>query len=164
MARLGTRTRTNLDQQGFGGLDDQAKARYVWPLRFTPAVGTTLLVIGLILQSPVWLGLLALVALSGALLPGGMLIDQLYNLGVRHLFRTPPLPPMPKPRQFSYIASTILLTGSAFSFHFGLPVLGFILGGMVAVGGAVLTVTLWCVGSWSYRAVFGPAMAGLRRR
>jgi hypothetical protein len=157
MARLSSRAKTNLDQQGFGELDDEAKLRYVLPLRFTPAVGTTLVVIGLVLKSPIWLGLMAIVALSGALLPGGMFIDQVYNLGVRHLFHAPPLPPMPKPRQFSYVASTALLTGSAFSYQFGLPVMGLILGGMVAAGGAILTVTLWCVGSWSYRMILGRA-------
>jgi len=85
---------------------------------------------------------MALVALSGALLPNGMLIDLVYNLGVRHLFRAPPLPPTPKPRQFSYLLSTVLLTGSALSFYYGLAVLAFILGGIVAIGGTILTTTL----------------------
>jgi hypothetical protein len=108
MARLSTFTDTNLNRQGFEGLDAKAKSRYALPLRFTPGVGTTLIVIGLALQSPVWLGAMALVALSGALLPSGMLIDLAYNFGVRHLFGAPALPPTPKPRQFSYLLSTHL--------------------------------------------------------
>lgn len=160
MARLSAFTKTNLDKQGFGKLDEEAKSRYALPLRFTPGVGTTLIVIGLALQSPIWLGSMALVALSGALLPSGMLIDLVYNLGVRHLFRAPPLPPTPKPRQFSYLLSTVLLAGSALSFYYGLSVLGFILGGMVVIGGTILTTTLWCLGSWYYRLFFGHAAAG----
>ena len=154
MARLSAFTETNLNSQGFEKLDKDAKARIAWPLRFTPAVGTTLIVIGLVLQSPVWLGAMALVALSGALLPNGMLIDLVYNLGVRHVFRAPPLPPTPKPRQFSYLLSTVLLTGSALSFYYGLAVLGFISGGIVVIGGTILTTTLWCLGSWYYRMIF----------
>lgn len=160
MARLSAFTKTNLNKQGFGKLAEEAKSRYALPLRFTPGVGTTLIVIGLALQSPIWLGSMALVALSGALLPSGMLIDLVYNLGVRHLFRAPPLPPTPKPRQFSYLLSTVLLTGSALSFYYGLSVLGFILGGMVVIGGTILTTTLWCLGSWYYRLFFRHAAAG----
>jgi hypothetical protein len=154
LTRLSTFTKNNLNKQGFGKLDDEAKARYTLPLRFTPAVGTILIVIGLALQSPIWLGSMALVALSGALLPSGMFIDLIYNLAVRHLFRTTQLPPTPKPRQFSYFLSTILLTGSALSFYYGLSVLGFVLGGMVVIGSTILTTTLWCLGSWYYRLIF----------
>lgn len=154
MAALAAFTSTNLDHQGFGDLDEESKSRYRWPLRFTPGVGVTLVGIGLALQSPIWLGSMALVALSGALLPGGMLIDLIYNLGVRRLLGAPALPSTPKPRQFSYLLSTLLLAGSALSFFSGLPVLGWILGGMVVFGGAILTTTLWCLGSWLYRQFF----------
>jgi len=159
MAGVSAFTNANLDGQGFGNLDDEAKFRYALPLRFTPAVGTILVVIGLAVRSPIWLGSLALVALSGALFPSGMIVDVIYNLGVRHLFRAPTLPPTPKPRQFSYLASTTLLTGSALSFHYGVSMLGFILGGMVAIGGAILTSTLWCLGSWAYGMISRHASA-----
>ena len=159
MPRLSAFTKTNLNKQGFGKLDEEAKSRYALPLRFTPALGTSLIVIGLALKSPIWLGSMALVALSGALFPNSMLIDLVYNLGVRHLFGAPPLPPTPKPRQFSYLLSTVLLAGSAISFYYGLSVLGFILGGMVVIGATILTATLWCIGSWWYRLIFRLAPA-----
>lgn len=155
MARLDAFTKNNLNKQGFGKLTNEAKSHYALPLRFTPAVATVLIVIGLVLQSPVWIGAMALVALSGALLPSGMLIDLVYNFGVRHLFGAPPLPSTPKPRQFSYLLSTTLLTGSALSFYYGLSLLGFILGGMVVIGATILATTLWCLGSWYYRLIFG---------
>ena len=100
MARLSALTETNLNNQGFGKLDKDTKSRFALPLRFTPAVGTTLIVIGLIFQSPMWLGSMALVALSGALLPGAMIIDLVYNFGVRHLFRAPPPPSTPSRDSF----------------------------------------------------------------
>jgi Domain of unknown function (DUF4395) len=158
MATVSVFTDSNLNEQGFGFLDQEAKSRYALPLRFTPAVATMLIVIGLILQSPIWLGAMALVALSGALFPSGMAIDLVYNFGVRHLFHAPPLPPTPKPRQFSYFLSASLLAGAALSFAYGLPVLGFILGGMVVIGATILTTTLWCLGSWIYRMVFAPRL------
>ncbi len=153
MAALRAFERANLDRQGFDCLDDDAKRIYALPLRFTPVVGTTAIIIGLVLQSPLWLGTMALIAVSGALLPRGMFIDVAYNVGVRHLFRAPPLPSTPTPRRFSYLFSAILLTGSALSFHYGAPAAGYGLGGIVAIGGATLAITLWCVGSWAYRII-----------
>jgi len=155
MPDLGAFTDANLDKQGFSGLDKQAKARYQSALRFTPGVGTSLIVAGLVLQSPRWLAAMALVALSGALLPGAMIIDVVYNLAVRHLFGAPALPTTPKPRQFSYLFSTLLLAVSAVSFAGGLPALGFVTGGVVVLGGTMLTATLWCLGSWFYRLILG---------
>jgi len=140
--------------QGFIELNEEAKARYASPLRFTPGVASIVILIGLVLQSPILLGSMALVALSGALLPNGMLIDLVYNLGVRHVFHAPPLPSTPKPRQFSYLLSTVFLASSAVSFHYGLWVFGLIFGGLVIVAGTILTTTLWCLGSWYYRIIF----------
>jgi hypothetical protein len=57
------------------------------------------------------------------------------------------------------VIASILLVGSALSFFFGLPVLGFILGGMVVIGGIILTTSLWCLGSWYYRLFFRQAAA-----
>ena len=155
MANIGTFTKQNLRAQGFGNLDDAAMSRVQWPLRFTPGVSVSLIAIGLALQSEYWLGAMALVALSGALLPKGMLIDLLYNFGARHLFHAQPLPPSPKPRQFSYFLSAVFLAGSALSFHDGSPVLGLVLGGLVCIAGTVLTTTLWCLGSWYHNLLFG---------
>ncbi|TFC10441.1 DUF4395 family protein [Cryobacterium algoritolerans] len=154
MAAISARTQNNLDKQGFGNLDDDAKSCYAWPLRFTPGVGTVLIVVGLTLQSPTFLGIGAIVPLSGALFPRGMILDLVYNLGIRHLFHGPALPPTPTPRRFSYLLSTVLITGSALSFSYGLSALGIILGGAVAIGGTILTTTHWCLGSWIYRLFF----------
>jgi len=159
MARIDAFTKSNLNKQGFGKLDDESKAHYVLPLRFTPAVATILIAIGLALQSPIWIGAMALVALGGALLPKAMLFDLVYDLGVRHLFHAPPLPPTPKPRQFSYLLSATFLAGSALALYNGLTVLGLILGGMVLIGSTILATTLWCLGSWWYRLIFGHTAA-----
>jgi hypothetical protein len=103
MAPLSTFEKANLDRQGFDYLDDEAKRIYALPLRFSPVVGTTSVMIGLFLHSSLWLGTMALIALSGALFPRGLLIDVAYNLGVRHLFRAAALPSTPTPRRFSYL-------------------------------------------------------------
>ncbi len=148
-------TTHNLDKQGFADLDADAKSCYAGPLRFAPGVGTILIVVGLVLQSPAFLAIGAIVPLSGALFPRGMILDLIYNLGIRRLFGRPALPPTPTPRRFSYLLSTVLLVGSAVSFLYGLSLVGIILGGAVALGGIMLTTTHWCLGSWIYRLFFG---------
>jgi hypothetical protein len=157
MAKLSARTKKNLNMQGFENLDEATKSRYSSALRFTPGVAVILIVIGLVLRSPIWLWSMAIVALSGALLPSGMIIDSVYNFGVRHIFRAPPLPPTPKPRQFSYFLSFALLASSALSLQYHQPVLAFVLGGLVVLGATILSTTLWCLGSWLYRLAFGSA-------
>jgi hypothetical protein len=159
MIKLSAFTKDNLNKQGFGSLDDEAKSRYALPLRFTPVVASILIVAGLALRSPIWLGAMSLVALSGALFPRWMILDLVYNLIVRHLFHAQALPATPAPRRFSYIISTVALAGSALSFHFGWAVLGFIQGGMVVIGATILATSLWCLGSWLYRLSFKHAAA-----
>ncbi len=154
MAKLSAFTKDNLNKQGFGSLDDEAKSRYALPLRFTPTVAAILIVIGLALRSPIWLGAMSLVALSGALFPRSMVLDLVYDLVVRHLFHAQALPATPTPRRFSYLISTVFLTASALSFHFGWAVVGFVLGGMVVIGATILATSLWCLGSWYYRLLF----------
>lgn len=154
-APIGMLTSHNLDQQGFDELSDAAKARYAWPLRFTPAVCISVVAVGLALQSPVVIGAVALVGVSGVLFPDGMIVDLLYNHVVRHLFGAPPLPSTPTPRRFSYFISTVFLAGSALAFQLGWTIMGFILGGTVVVAGAVLTTTLWCLGSWIFGMLGG---------
>jgi hypothetical protein len=151
MTNLSAFTKDNLNQQGFGSLDDEAKSRYALPLRFTPAVAVILIAVGLALRSPIWLAAMSLVALSGALFPRWMILDLVYNLVVRHLFHAQVLPATPKPRRLSYVISTVFLAASALSFHFGWVVLGFFLGGMVVIGATILATSLWCLGSWLYR-------------
>lgn len=148
-------TKDNLDDQGFGYLNTTGKSQIAWPIRFTPGLSIGLVAIGLGLQSPWLLGGVALVGLAGACFPKGMPFDVLYNYGVRHLFHAPLLPPTPMPRRFSYGISAVLLAGSAVAFYGGWPALGFVLGGSVCLAGAVLTTTLWCLGSRIYRLLRG---------
>ena len=155
MVRLGASLETNLNSQGFEDLDAEEKSCLAMPLRFTPAVGTVLIVIGLFSQSAIWIGIMALVALSGIIWPRGMVLDLVYNFVVRRPFRTPPLPPTPTPRRFSYLLSTTMLAISAFFLYIGEPLFGFIFGGLVAMGGSSLTGSLWCLGSWIYRLFVG---------
>ncbi len=141
--------------QGYVQLNDDAKSRYALALRFSPAVCTTLIIVGLLLQSPIWLGVMAVVTIIGAILPRGHPVDLIYNFGVRYLFGAPPLPPNPKPRRFACVVTTLLLIASALSFQYGLSVLAFVLGGFLSAVLLVNTLTNWCLAAWMYGLFFG---------
>lgn len=150
-------TRRNLTLQGFARVDDTTLRSYARSLRFTPAVGATLVVVGLALQSPLWLGVVALIALSGALFPRGMVIDVVYNVVVQRAFGVPPLPATPTPRRFSYLISASLLVASSLSFAWGVPLMGWLFGSVVIAGATLLAARLWCLGSWIYSRTCGRA-------
>ncbi len=154
MAQISAFTRSCLNMQGYVQLDDDAQSRYALALRFSPAVCTAVIVVGLVLQSPIWLGVMAVGAIIGAILPRGHPVDFLYNFGVRYLFGAPPLPPNPKPRRFACVVTTLLLIGSALSFQYGLPVLAFVLGGSLSVVLLINTLTNWCLAGWMYGLIF----------
>ncbi len=72
MSQVSAFTRYCLNMQGYVDLDDEAKSRYALPLRFSPIVCTILIAVGMGLQSPIWLGVVAVVALIGAALPAAI--------------------------------------------------------------------------------------------
>ncbi len=154
MAQISAFTRSCLNMQGYAQLDDETKSRYTLALRFSPAVCTALIIIGVVLQSPIWLGVMTVVAIIGAILPRGHPVDLIYNFGVRYLFGAPPLPPNPKPRRFACVVTTLLLIGSVLSFLYGLPVLAFVLGGSLSVVLLINTLTNWCLAGWMYGLIF----------
>lgn len=116
------------------------------------------------MQSSVWLGAVALIALSGALFPRGMVIDVVYNAVVHRAFGVPTLPATPTPRRFSYLISTSLLIASALSFAWGAALLGWLFGSLVIAGATILEVRLWCLGSWIYWRTFGRAQRAVPTR
>ena len=87
--------------QGFDRRDSTEGSRRTSMLRWTPAACTSLVVIGLVVQSPLILGATAAFALLGSILPKAHPLDVIYNAVGARLFRTGPLPPNPAPRRFA---------------------------------------------------------------
>ncbi len=59
---------------------------------------------------------------------GGILrghpFDLIYNFGLRHIFKSPKLPPYGLPRRFACLIASGLLTIAALGFQFGVPLIG----------------------------------------
>ena len=144
-------TERNLDMQGFDALRIDEKRRLAAMLRWTPAACTSLVVIGLVFQSPLVLGATAAFALLGSLLPNAHPLDLIYNAVGARFFRTGPLPPNPAPRRFAAGIKSLPLGFAALLMQAGYWQAATAIAGTLAVVGLVAAVTYWDLGSWIYR-------------
>ncbi|MCX6047944.1 MAG: DUF4395 family protein [Chloroflexi bacterium] len=153
MATIAT-TRHRIEAQGYLGLNDQTVAGINYGLRFGPAVCLIGALTATLLASPRLFWILALVAAAGLFLPTPPL-DWLYNVGVRHLFKAPPLPATSRPRRFACLLATLFLLAAAGGFEGGQPALGYLFGGLLTITPAILVSTGFCVPSFIYGLLFG---------
>lgn len=143
-----------LDAQGYANVD-RATMRDVEPwLRWSPALCATVMGIGTLLASPwvLW-GLVPFAAL-GALFPRHP-FDYIYNLGVRRLTGTRPLPPHGAPRRFACAIASVWLIGTGVAFAADQDTLGYVLGGLLTGVAALVGTTHFCIPSLIYALLFG---------
>jgi hypothetical protein len=143
-----------LDAQGYVNVDRQT-LREVEPwLRWSPVFCAIVMATGTILASPWILWGLAVTAALGTVLPSHP-FDYVYNLGVRRLTGTPPLPPNGAPRRFACGMAAVWLVGTGAAFAADLTVLGYVLGGILTAVAALVGTTHFCIPSLIYGLVFG---------
>lgn len=147
-------TRRRLETQGFVDLDDAMLAEVGPWLRFSPAICTVLMGLGTALASPVILGILVPIAVLGAIFPVHP-FDLIYNYGVRHLSGTRPLPPNGSPRRFACGVAAVWLTATAWAFSAGAMLVGYVLGWVLTLVAAIVSVSHFCIPSTIYCALFG---------
>jgi len=145
--------RKRVEVQGFCHLDD-ATLRELGPwLRWSPAVCTLFMVIGVALPSPLVLWGLAATAFLGVLLPFHP-FDLLYNHGARYLTGTGPLPPQTPQRRFACGIATVWLAGTGWAFYAGANALGYTLGISIILVAGLVSVTHICIPSLVYNVLF----------
>jgi hypothetical protein len=135
--------RERIEEQGFCGLDDGQISEFNLPLRLAPFMCLVWTAAGLTLGSPAVIAALVPFAVAGAILPGHP-FDVVYNFGLRHLVKRPPLPHYGKRRRLACVAASVALTASALSFLYGAPAIGYTLGIMVSMGTLTNVITGIC--------------------
>ena len=131
-------------------VSEQEKARLVLPLRFKPAV--TLLLVGVALAGG-WPWVLVAVGVTGLLgvaVPRLSWLDQVWNHGVRYLFRAPALGADPGPRRLACGLAELFVLGSGIAFLLGALVTGWVLASLVLLVAGVVVATGFCVAAWAY--------------
>jgi hypothetical protein len=147
-------TRWRLEVQGFTGFDDQTLGEVGPWLRFTPAICAVVMGLGTALALPALLWALVPVAAAGALFPVHP-FDLLYNVGVRRITRTRPLPPNRAPRRFACGIAAVWLAATAVAFMVGPAAMGYALGGVLTAVALLVGTTHSCIPSLTYRLLTG---------
>jgi hypothetical protein len=149
-----------LDAQGYVNIA-RPLMREVEPwLRWSPALCALVMGVGTVLASPWILWGLAPFAAYGAAFPRHP-FDYIYNLGVRRLTGTRPLPPHGAPRRFACGIATVWLLATGAAFVGGVDTLGYLLGGMLTAVAALVGTTHFCIPSLIYALLFGrPSFQG----
>jgi hypothetical protein len=150
--------RRRLAIQGFVGLDDAGLCEVERWLRFTPALCTTLIAAGTALAFPPLLWAMAPIAALGAVYPRHP-FDVVYNLTLRRLTGTRPLPPNGAPRRFACGLAAVWVAATALYFAVGVAPLGYALGGMLVLVGAIVSSTHFCIPSLVFRFLTGTLRA-----
>lgn len=146
--------RERIEAQGFCGLDDRECTKVNYPLRIAPAICMIWAAVGTALASPTILWALAPFAALGAILRGHP-FDVFYNHGLRYLFGMPSLPRYGTRRRIACAVATIMIATAAFGFQAGMPMLGYITGGLLVAAAFVNVTTGFCVPSFLVRLIFG---------
>lgn len=150
--------RHRLEAQGFCNLDDAAMTELAPWLRWSPALCTTVIAIGLVLRAPLVLWGLAAIALLGAALPFHP-FDLVYNHFVRRFTGTASLPHHAAQRRFACALATVWLAATGLALYVGATVLGLVLGVALVCVAALVSITHICIPSMIYNALFASRSA-----
>lgn len=150
---VSTVVRKRLEAQGFCDLDEVTLSELAPWLRWSPAICTLAMVVGVVLKSPAILWALAATALFGALLPFHP-FDLLYNHGARFLTGTRPLPHQGPQRRFACAIATVWLLATGWAFYIGADLAGYALGVPLALVAALVSTTHFCIPSLIYNTLF----------
>jgi hypothetical protein len=154
MASISPATRRRLEIQGFVDIDEQTLAATAPWLRLAFGLCTVLGAVGTILASPVFLYVLVPIAVLAAIFPVHP-FDLIYNYGLRHFTRTPPLPKRGAPSRFACGLGAVWLVATAIAFQSGALIAGYALGGMLSFVGLLVSTTDICIPSLIFRTIFG---------
>ena len=153
-AAVSSVTRRRLEVQGFIGLSDES-LREVGPwLRLTPALCTIIDMIGTAFALPVLLWVLVPIALFGAVFPRHP-FDLIYNVALRRFTGTHALPANGAPRRFACGLAGVWIAATAAAFTVGMAPVGYVLGGVLAAVGLLVSTTHYCIPSLVYRVLTG---------
>ena len=143
-----------LEIRGISGSNDPEFVRLVPWLRTAFLLCSTLMGVGTGLAFTPLLWAAVPIAALGAVFPVHP-FDLIYNYGIRRLTGTQPLPRNGPPTRFACGMAAVWLVATALAFEMGVEWLGYLLGGVLTLVAAIVSVTYFCIPSTIYQLLFG---------
>jgi Domain of unknown function (DUF4395) len=144
-------------QQGFPNEPSDACNLHFTGLYFQPRIVFTLVIVGIVLQSP-WVFLaLSAVLWWNVLVPGLNPFERAYNRLVAAPRGRAPLGPAPGPRRFAQGMAAAFLLGAGLSLLAGLSVLAWIFEAFLVVAFSALLFGKFCLGAYVFHLLRGEA-------
>ena len=151
-------TRNRLDAQGMCDIPDAEIAAVIPWNRMAFFLCGVIAGVGTALASPTILFALVLIAFLGVLLPVHP-FDLIYNLGIRHLRKTGPLPKRAAQVRFACGVGGAWLIATGLLFQNGSMTAGYILGGVLVFMTMLVSFFNICIASYIYNALFPKKVA-----
>jgi len=145
--------RKRLETQGYVGFSDAELNDFSFGIRFAYYLCGSLVALGLVLSNLTILTVATIIAFFGTLPPYHP-FDYLYNYVIRHLIKKPKMRPRSNQGRFACGIATVWLAGTIFLFYTGLPVLGYIAGGILVTIATLVSTMDICIPSMIYNFLF----------
>ncbi|OHA81877.1 MAG: hypothetical protein A2675_01900 [Candidatus Yonathbacteria bacterium RIFCSPHIGHO2_01_FULL_51_10] len=144
----------NLDEQGYTFLSVEEKSKLNIAFRITPTLCILVVIAGMISQSWQVFAVLMTFGILGSATNRFQPFDVLYNVALRHVLKSPKLPPSPIQKRFACGVGALFLFGATTFFYLGSTTWGYVFGAMYIVAAGLMATTHWCVASWLYNKMF----------
>ncbi|MEM6803016.1 MAG: DUF4395 family protein [Bacteroidota bacterium] len=150
---LSPRRKTRLEVQGMLGYSRADLDELKYGIRFAYVFCGFLVLMGVISQNLYLLGAMNIIAFGGVILKNHP-FDYLYNYGLRHLLKKPPIPHRPPQIRFACVIATFWLLATHLLFMYEWTVSASIMGYLLVSIAALVGFTDICIPSIIYNVLY----------
>ncbi|MBD3275457.1 MAG: DUF4395 family protein [Candidatus Marinimicrobia bacterium] len=151
---MATRVENNfLKQQGY----EEQDQKKIWfnSLQFQPTIVSSLILVGIVLQSPTLFLIISAVLWINVLIPSANPFENFYNKYIAPQSDKNRVPPAPGPRRFAQAMAAVFTLVSGVGLLTGLTTLAYVMQGLLVIAFGALIFGKFCLGSYIYHLLQG---------
>ena len=144
-----------MKQQGFAEEADSVCDMHFSGLYFQPRIMGSLVVIGILLQNPIFFFVLSAVLWWNVAFPKWNPFEVFYNRAIGAPRGQPLLSPAPPPRAFAQAMAAAFMLLAGLALHAGLMIAAWVLEGFLVIAFSALLFGKFCLGAYIYHLIRG---------
>ncbi len=144
-----------MKQQGFAQEPPDRAALRFKGLQFQPTIVGSMMLVGILTQSPAIFLLVSALLWLNVLVPAANPFEQVYNRFVARRRGRPPLTPAPGPRRFAQGMAAVFLLVAGLTLLQGWMAASYVFQGLLVVAFAALLLGKFCLGAYVYHLLRG---------